>query len=380
VARSHKLLFAVALLAGGYGLALVWNATVNFLWPTVASNAVSGNQPFPPVISTSGVTWTPPTSARLIPESQVHQTAAASTPQFAAFANGAISSSNSSPSAERPTWVSAGPPAQLVDIAKKPDGQLAALNKLNNGSQQASTMPNGPQTNSDRPPDFASVSPLVSARITEVKPVQEAAVADASPWDRWPRWDPAVAASASTSALESNASEHQVTAASAAQAVTPTSSQTTFQASFSASTEHPMSRLQVVGEPVSPSGSEDDEPRTHTIIDGDSLDKLAARFLGDPRLGDEIYQLNRDVLKSPELLPIGVDIELPPRPLADAKSIAPALKSTPAATATSPDLVPVDDVRNAFVGMPRAQLLRPLPPIEETKSPATSTAYATSGH
>jgi hypothetical protein len=107
---------------------------------------------------------------------------------------------------------------------------------------------------------------------------------------------------------------------------------------------------------------------------------LAERFMGDPRLGDAIYQLNRDVLKNPDLLPIGVDIKLPPRQLADAKSAHPAssVSAAPAANST-PTMVPLDDVRNAFVGMPRAQLLRPLPPVDDAKTPAESTAYAV-GH
>jgi hypothetical protein len=41
-------------------------------------------------------------------------------------------------------------------------------------------------------------------------------------------------------------------------------------------------------------------------------------------------------------------------------------------------MVPVEDIRKAFVGMPRAQLLRPLPPIEESNSAATSVSFATS--
>jgi hypothetical protein len=211
-----------------------------------------------------------------------------------------------------------------------------------------------------------------------VKPLQDAVANEASPWDRWPRWDPAVSAGASAPASGPGTFDHQVTTASATQAMKQTSNPTAIQASFTAPTDRPMSQLRIVGEPVSPSTA-DEELRTHTIIDGDSLEKLAARFLGDPRLGDEIYELNRDVLKSPDLLPIGVDLRLPPRPLADSKPAAPPTKGVSAAAA-SPNLIPVDDVRNAFVGMPRAQLLRPLPPIDESKSAAESTAFAASGH
>jgi nucleoid-associated protein YgaU len=52
-------------------------------------------------------------------------------------------------------------------------------------------------------------------------------------------------------------------------------------------------------------------PRTHRIIDGDSLQKLAKRYLQDANRADEIYAMNRDVLANPDLLPIGAEIKLP---------------------------------------------------------------------
>jgi nucleoid-associated protein YgaU len=53
--------------------------------------------------------------------------------------------------------------------------------------------------------------------------------------------------------------------------------------------------------------------RIHTVVDGDSLEKLAARYLRDAKRSGEIYALNRDVLASPELLPIGAELKLPRR-------------------------------------------------------------------
>jgi nucleoid-associated protein YgaU len=55
-----------------------------------------------------------------------------------------------------------------------------------------------------------------------------------------------------------------------------------------------------------------EQTRRHTIADGDTLEKLARRYLGDPRRGEEIYRANRDVLASPNLLPIGVELVIPP--------------------------------------------------------------------
>ena len=53
--------------------------------------------------------------------------------------------------------------------------------------------------------------------------------------------------------------------------------------------------------------------RTHKIADGDTLASLAERYLGTPRRAGEIYETNRDVLFDPQLLPIGVELKIPPK-------------------------------------------------------------------
>jgi nucleoid-associated protein YgaU len=53
---------------------------------------------------------------------------------------------------------------------------------------------------------------------------------------------------------------------------------------------------------------------THKIIDGDTLANLAERYLGSPEHSLAIYEANRDVLPSPEVLPIGTELKIPPRP------------------------------------------------------------------
>jgi nucleoid-associated protein YgaU len=52
--------------------------------------------------------------------------------------------------------------------------------------------------------------------------------------------------------------------------------------------------------------------RTHKIVDGDTLGALAERYLGSKDRRLEIYEANRNVLPSPELLPIGVVLKIPP--------------------------------------------------------------------
>jgi nucleoid-associated protein YgaU len=52
-------------------------------------------------------------------------------------------------------------------------------------------------------------------------------------------------------------------------------------------------------------------PRRHRIVDGDSLSLLALRYLGDRSRSDEIAQLNRDVIRDVNLLPVGREILIP---------------------------------------------------------------------
>lgn len=54
-----------------------------------------------------------------------------------------------------------------------------------------------------------------------------------------------------------------------------------------------------------------DSPRRHRIIDGDTLSRLARKYLGDASRAGEIYDANRDVLTTPAVLPLGVEIVIP---------------------------------------------------------------------
>lgn len=80
---------------------------------------------------------------------------------------------------------------------------------------------------------------------------------------------------------------------------------------------------------------------THKIEDGDTLSKLAVSYLGHADRYLEIYELNRDVLANPDLLPIGKLLRIPPR-----EPRTPGRVETPVpASAEEPrlDLVPVPD-------------------------------------
>ncbi len=51
----------------------------------------------------------------------------------------------------------------------------------------------------------------------------------------------------------------------------------------------------------------------HRIVNGDTLPRLASTYCGDPQWWLLIYEANRDVLVSPEILPIGKELRIPDR-------------------------------------------------------------------
>jgi nucleoid-associated protein YgaU len=57
----------------------------------------------------------------------------------------------------------------------------------------------------------------------------------------------------------------------------------------------------------------------HKIVDGDTLAGLARRYLGANERSSDLFEYNRDVLVTPEILPIGKELRIPPRGFAPAK-------------------------------------------------------------
>ena len=63
-----------------------------------------------------------------------------------------------------------------------------------------------------------------------------------------------------------------------------------------------------------PASSEPPREIAHRVVDGDTLSKLADRYLGDAALADRIRQANTDRLpENPNWLPIGVALRIPSR-------------------------------------------------------------------
>ena len=108
-----------------------------------------------------------------------------------------------------------------------------------------------------------------------------------------------------------------------------------------------------------------DPQRRHIVVDGDSLARLAGRYLDDPQRAREIYELNRHVLADPDVLPIGAELTIPSGSAALQAGGPPPQSLLPRATAIHAaargGLVPVRPVPAGVAVMPRAQLARPLP-------------------
>ena len=59
------------------------------------------------------------------------------------------------------------------------------------------------------------------------------------------------------------------------------------------------------------------EEIVHIVRNGDTLEKLAERYLGDAGRALELFDLNREQLTNPHLLPIGAELRIPVPPRRD---------------------------------------------------------------
>lgn len=123
----------------------------------------------------------------------------------------------------------------------------------------------------------------------------------------------------------------------------------------------------VPSSPVSTFGELNQQQRHHLVADGDTLERIARRYLGDPSKALELFAWNRDVLRSPELLPIGAEIRVS-RPANSPPATPTAGNTANVSFAGSGNQVPasiggmVPAVASPpQTGAPRAQLLGPQP-------------------
>lgn len=64
-------------------------------------------------------------------------------------------------------------------------------------------------------------------------------------------------------------------------------------------------------DPLHASPATDSGYRVHVVHNGDTLERLAERYLSDGARALELFDVNRDVLENPHLLPIGVELRIP---------------------------------------------------------------------
>ena len=103
-------------------------------------------------------------------------------------------------------------------------------------------------------------------------------------------------------------------------------------------------------------------PRMHVVVDGDSLAKLAGRYLNDPQRSAEIYEMNRELLSNPDLLPIGVELKIPdrtPQTSWNGQSRRAPLNAD-VRQATQSHLVPIRSMKFDDSIIPQAQLSQPI--------------------
>ena len=324
VTASRKLFVAVALLASGYGAALVLSQSTNLWSPAAAPDHVRG---WMDTLKDFASDYDDaPVAGQLVPE--------------APLTFGSISGSppTAPRTADQPTWLAptteppvAAAPASHPAYSTAPTITASAIRPID--------------SQTDVRQADASTSAAPKARITNVVAADtDSAARAASPWDRWPRWDDAPSDRAAIPATFQDVS------------AAPTQiNQATFSNSALASKNTPMMDR---GVEAAPSG------RTHVVVDGDSLAGLAERYLDDAALDDEIYRLNRDVLASPDLLPIGVELRIPDGRMADSTAGVPVTRDVAFGQPRAPgNMIPVQWTPNAFNGPPCAELLRPIPAV-----------------
>jgi nucleoid-associated protein YgaU len=73
----------------------------------------------------------------------------------------------------------------------------------------------------------------------------------------------------------------------------------------------------------------------HQIQDGDNLQLLAQHYYGDARRADELFAINRDTLKNPELLPLGATLQIPGS-ITSQPFVAPTMTNSQSGAAANP--------------------------------------------
>jgi nucleoid-associated protein YgaU len=86
------------------------------------------------------------------------------------------------------------------------------------------------------------------------------------------------------------------------------------------------------------SGAELPREVFHEVVDGDTLNSIAARYLGDAALAPRILDANREKIPNSKILPIGLELQIP----LHTRSAQPQLASAPRQPEAETHLVPIE--------------------------------------
>jgi nucleoid-associated protein YgaU len=93
------------------------------------------------------------------------------------------------------------------------------------------------------------------------------------------------------------------------------------------------------------SESHGDGPRVHRIRDGDTLRRLAERYLKNGDRWIEILDANRSVLRDPDVLPVGKVITIPERGNRETTTVNAAVDTPPSVNPKDEPLTPLVPIR-----------------------------------
>ncbi|MEO0531175.1 MAG: LysM peptidoglycan-binding domain-containing protein [Planctomycetota bacterium] len=120
-------------------------------------------------------------------------------------------------------------------------------------------------------------------------------------------------------------------------------------------------------EPIAPIGRQPAKATytKHVVTDGDTLASLAERYLGEASRASELFELNRDRLENPDLLPIGMVLLTPDTARRNAAYPPTSADAFPALRPQSSDFATVS-TQSSVLSSLRSSERRQLTPIEAT--------------
>jgi nucleoid-associated protein YgaU len=284
VSRFQKIFLASTIVVVGFGVAKFLGQPVKLPEQLQAyrSQAQAALAATPVVEPKREAPRTATGSVRLLPDAQVTATTPAAAPRSDASLPTLLSPNS---------LTNTSPPPRTFEVA--PFDSNASANFV------------GPRaTLRNEAPRPVGVDPQSPASIRRTPAVNEQAV------DQYKVAQPPIKLTDAPASDMSWPAPQLMTAEYSAPAAGANQQPTAIAASFSQPSAMPGNQL---APPPWPAPDDKVEPRTHIIVDGDTLEKLAGRYLSDPQRGREIYELNREMLSRPDLLPIGAELKIPDR-------------------------------------------------------------------